>query len=103
MDETHENPLEVPGLQLIFEEGYNDYPDHCFTNFLIVGGSTENDPFTTLPFEILELIVAELTLEDHDPIWRPQGRAPAAHCQNDSLDCGYPSRKVCSLGYRLYL
>lgn len=64
MDETHENPLEVPGLRLIFEEGHNDYPDHCFTNFLMVGGSTENDPFSTLPFEILELIVAELTLED---------------------------------------
>ncbi|KFY84801.1 hypothetical protein V500_08978 [Pseudogymnoascus sp. VKM F-4518 (FW-2643)] len=64
MDETHENPLEVPGLRLIFEEGHNDRAGPCFTNFLMVGGGTENDPFSTLPFEILELIIAELTLED---------------------------------------
>lgn len=60
-DGTHENPLKGPGLREIFEEGNTD---HCFTNFLMVGGSTENDPFSALPFEILKLIVAELTLED---------------------------------------
>lgn len=60
-DGTHENPLKVPGLREIFEEGNTD---HYFPNFLMVGGSTENDPFSALPFEILKLIVAELTLED---------------------------------------
>ncbi|KFZ06723.1 hypothetical protein V501_07174 [Pseudogymnoascus sp. VKM F-4519 (FW-2642)] len=58
---THENPLRVPGLREIFERGS---ADHCFTNFLIVGESTESDPFSALPSEILELIAAELTLED---------------------------------------
>lgn len=61
MNEAHEHPLEIPGLREIFE---GDYADHCFANFLMVGGSTENDPFSPLPLEILELIVAELTLED---------------------------------------
>ncbi|OBT90787.1 hypothetical protein VE02_00607 [Pseudogymnoascus sp. 03VT05] len=64
MGEALENPLEVPGLRLIFEKGSTDYADNYFTNVLKVGGSTENDPFSALPFEILELIVTELTLED---------------------------------------
>ncbi|OBT80628.1 hypothetical protein VF21_00524 [Pseudogymnoascus sp. 05NY08] len=48
MGEALENPLEVPGLPLIFEKGSTDYADNYFTNVL----------------KILELIVTELTLED---------------------------------------
>lgn len=63
-DERHFNPLKIHDVGLIFEEEDADYAEHYSTNFLMMGGSTDNDPFSALPFEILELIVVKLTLED---------------------------------------
>ncbi|OBT70246.1 hypothetical protein VE03_00229 [Pseudogymnoascus sp. 23342-1-I1] len=64
LDEAHLNPLDIRNVRLIFEENHTDYADHRSTNFLMMGGSTENDPFSVLPFEILELIVVNLAVED---------------------------------------
>ncbi|KFY49978.1 hypothetical protein V496_09679 [Pseudogymnoascus sp. VKM F-4515 (FW-2607)] len=64
LDERHFNPLKIHHVMSIFEEEHTEYAEQCSTNFLMMGGSTDNDPFSALPFEILELIVVKLTLED---------------------------------------
>ncbi|KFY05754.1 hypothetical protein V491_09036 [Pseudogymnoascus sp. VKM F-3775] len=79
-----EDPLTVPNIQQIFEEGYTDHTEHSFTNFFVAGGSTENDPFSALPFEILDLIFVKLTLEDI-PQLRQASRGCAGHVMSDAF------------------
>lgn len=79
-----ENPLTVPNIQQMLEEGYINHIDHSVTNFIVAGGSTQNDPFSALPFEILDLILVKLTLVDISQL-RQASRECAGHVMSDAF------------------